>query len=143
MHSDGRVTGFVDGARWSHEGDNRYAITWPKFVDTVKIAPDGKSLTATSNFGFVLPAQRASGEARGLVGTWQWGSVGAVVASDDGTVTLGPLRGRWTALSGDSYRIAWPHFPVDQLVLSADGQTVSGQNQFGVKAAGTRIACSN
>lgn len=143
MYPDGRVTGFLDGARWNHEGGDRYTITWPRFVDTVELSPDSKSLTATSNFGFTIPAQRVSGETQGFAGTWQWNNAAAVVVSGEGDVTLGPLHGRWTALGGQTYRIAWTHFPVDQLVLSADGQTLSGQNQFGLKAAGTRISCSN
>jgi len=144
---DGQVTGFLNGGRWSHGNSNQYLVTWPKFVDTVKLSQDGRSLTGSDIYGGApISAQRLSGGPQGFPGLWQWNNGLAVIAvtvSEDGSVTAGPLNGKWTALGGQTFRVSWTHFPIDQVEMSADRRTLSGQNQWGFKVAATRVPCPN
>jgi hypothetical protein len=144
MEQDGRVTGTPFDAHWREAGGNRYTLHWPAIQDSVMLAAGGRSLSGTNNFGIPVSAQRISSGPRGpqsLAGVWQW-NAGAVTAGDDGSIAAGPFHGRWAATAG-GFTVTWNDPPVDQLTLSADGQQVSGQNQFGVKVSGTRAPCSN
>jgi hypothetical protein len=146
MTANGRITRFWGEATWRSEGGNRYSFTWPQVSDTIQIAPGGGSLTGTNNYGPAISARRIAAGGTGpssFVGTWLWSNNATVVASPNGSVATGPATGRWISLGGASYKIDWNLNPVDQLVLSPDGRTISGQNNFGASLSGTRTACPN
>jgi hypothetical protein len=143
MEANGAVTGGLEGAHWTALGGNRYSITWPKFVDTFRIAPDGRSLKGDNNYvAGSVAAQRGPGQ-RGFPGVWQWNNGAVVTVSQGGGITTGPVSGRWTDQGGGSYKIEWNLGPVDEVVLATDGQSFSGQNQFAVKVGASRAACAN
>jgi hypothetical protein len=145
MDLDGRVTGFVQPGKWHHEGGNRYSISWAAVADTVQLSPNGQSLTGTNNFGPPISASRASVSAgtNSFVGSWRWSNGGTAVISEGGAAQAGALTGRWAPQGGTSYRIDWNFVLQDQLNLSTDEQTLSGNNNFGVPIAGARKACPN
>lgn len=143
VEADGRITGSPMPGSWRAEGGNRYSMTWPSIVDTVQVSADGRSLAGTNNYGPAVSAQRVAPGAAGsrsLAGTWQWNNGATVLASDNGAIATGPVQGRWLSQGGGTYRIDWGLIPVDQLDLSPDGRTLSGQNNFGAKVGGTRCA---
>jgi len=143
VEADGRITGFLMPGTWRAEGGSRYSMTWPSIVETVHVSPDGRSLAGTNNYGPAVSAQRIAPGGAGsmsLAGTWQWNNGATVLASDNGAIATGPVQGRWLSQGGGTYRIDWGLIPVDQLDLSPDGRTLSGQNNFGAKVGGTRCA---
>jgi TIR domain len=143
MDSAGRVMAPIAGAHWSSEGGNRYAISWPDFVDTITLSADGQSLAGSDNYGPVISAQRISGAQQGFAGVWLWSDGLTVTVSEDGSIADGISRGKWHSVGGEAYRIEWANFPVDQLAMSSDAQTLSGRNQFGNTVGGRRVPCSN
>jgi hypothetical protein len=136
----------LEGARWSAEGGNQYAVTWPQFADTITIAADGRSLSGSNNYFASTPiisGQRISGGLGGFAGSWRWSTGFVVVADPAGGVVSGPFQGSWSSLGGAKYRIDWTHFPVDKIVVSAGGQSLTGQIQYGATVAGTRTPGTN
>ncbi len=146
MESDGRISGTPFSARWRADGGNRYSLHWPMIVESVVLGPDGRSATGSNNFGLPSSGQRVSFGSRGtqdLAGVWQWNG-GLATFGDDGSIVLGPLKGRWSGSGGSAFTVSWPNDPpVDQLTMSADGGRLAGQNQFGVKVSGNRVACES
>jgi hypothetical protein len=139
--ADGRVTGFLDGARWVRSG-GQYVITWPRSVDTLTLSADGLTLAGTNNYGGPdVLGRRGSGDPRSLTGSWQWSNGQPTTFRDDGGVSNGPVPGRWTKVAS-TIRIVWEFAFVDQLTLAPDGGSIAGKNQFGVSVSGVRVPCA-
>lgn len=142
MEPNGQILGFLTPAAWRSEGGNQYTATWPSVVDTVQVSADGRSASGNNNYGPAISAQRVSGSGTNFSGSWLWNNGLTVVATDGGLATVGTVQGRWSSVGNATYRIQWNVVPVDQLTLSADGNSLSGHNNFGVSVAGTRKACN-
>jgi hypothetical protein len=57
----------------------------------------------------------------------------------DGTATAGPFNGNWQRVNARTFTLTWPE-PVDTLALSADGDRLSGSNQYGVPVVASRVS---
>lgn len=144
MHPDGRITGPLEDSRWAQAGGNRYILTGPPSTDTVALAADGKSFSGTNNYaGPNVSAQRTSGDAKGLVGTWQAPNGQVTIVKENGTMQNGSVPGTWTRVDASTYRMVWDFRFVDQVSMTDDGRTLSGTNQFGLVVGGVRVPCSN
>ncbi len=145
MEPDGRISGTPFNAHWRAEGGNRYSLHWPMIIESIVLAPDGRSAGGTNNFGWPMNGHRVSFTSRGtqsLAGVWQWNG-GLATFSDNRSIVLGPFHGIWTENGGSTFSVTWPNDPpVDELTLSA-GVRLAGQNQFGIKISGNKIACAN
>jgi hypothetical protein len=140
---DGNVTGFLDGGRWASSGDHQYVITWPRSADVMTLSADGRSLSGRNNYaGPGVAGIRATGDAASLAGQWQWTNGQPTVFHQDGSVTNGPVAGRWTRVSENTIRIVWEYAFVDRLTLAPDGRSISGTNQLGMAVSGTRVPCA-
>jgi hypothetical protein len=123
----------VDAAR------RAYTFTWPAAIDTVTIKPNQRSLSGSNQYGFPIAATRNAG-AVGLVGTWTMSNHVPMVVSANGAFSAGNFSGTWQTVDASRgiYTLTWPA-PVDSVTLSADDQTISGANQYGVATSGTRV----
>jgi len=140
---DGTVTGFLDGGRWASSGEHQYVITWPRSVDTMTLSADGRSLSGRNNYGGPgVAGIRAAGDSNSIAGQWQWTNGQPTVFHEDGSVTNGPVAGRWTRVSDNTIRIVWEYAFVDWLTVAPDGQSISGKNQLGMVVGGTRVPCA-
>jgi hypothetical protein len=81
-----------------------------------------------------------------LVGNWTWAYAppgqepqvhNTVIFNSDGTFTSNQGSGKWVR-SANQVTMYWPA-STDDLTLSADGNTLTGQNKDGWKVRGTRI----
>lgn len=142
IRSDGTMTAASFTARWRLVDSTQhvYTLTWPEAVDNMVVARDERSLSGGNQYGFSVTAYRVS-YGSGLVGAWRWPNGGIIVVRPDGTFTVGNIIGHWrtTNAAARSYAMTWPN-PVDTVTLSADGQRVSGANQYGIPISGTRSA---
>jgi len=78
-------------------------------------------------------------QVNGLLGCWNWSNGGYIVIDADGTARNGPFTGTWEAVdvTRGHYTIIWPSF-VDTLTLSAEGNVLSGNNNYGLPITATR-----
>lgn len=142
--ADGKVTGFLEGGRWVDNGNRRYAITWPHSVDTMTLSADGRTFTGINNYvgdRIAVTGRRESGDARSPAGTWQSSNGAPTTFRDDGSVVSGFMPGRWTRNPDGTIRVVWDFAFVDQVTLSPDGRSLSGNNQVNAVTA-TRAACA-
>jgi hypothetical protein len=67
-----------------------------------------------------------------------------LVVSANGAFSAGTFSGTWQTVDASRgiYTLTWPA-PVDSVTLSADDQTISGANQYGVATSGTRVEPCN
>ena len=74
-----------------------------------------------------------------LPGCWNWSNGVYIVIDADGTAHLGPIGASWKAdhKTKGHYTITWPSF-VDTLTLSAEGDALSGTNNYGLPVTATR-----
>lgn len=95
-------------------------------------APGARSSTGTAS-----SQTTSNGAAKTLEGCWRYpnGIVLQMVA--DGSVQGAPVAGRWKSVESDRYLITWPTF-TDRVLLSVDGQKVTGVNNYGLPVAATR-----
>jgi tRNA A-37 threonylcarbamoyl transferase component Bud32 len=141
--ADGKVTGFLEGGRWASSGEHQYVITWPRSVDVMTLSSDGRSMSGRNNYaGPGVAGIRAAGDSASVAGQWQWTNGQPTVFHEDGSVTNGPVAGRWTRVSDNTIRIVWEYAFVDRLTLAPDGRSISGKNQLGVAVGGTRVPCA-
>ncbi len=138
INPDGRLVAGPFTARWQRANGRSYRFTWPEAVDAVTMSGDGNSLTGGNQYGFPLSAARAA-PGVGLIGAWRWPNGAIVVMRPDGTFSVGPFTGRWSATSQNTFNLTWPK-PVDSVSLSSDAQRISGQNQYGIAVSGTRTS---
>ena len=115
-----------------------YTFTWPEAIDTVTISPGQRSLSGMNQYDYPISATRTTG-ATGLVGSWNLSNHVPMLVSPSGTFSAATFTGTWQTVDASRgiYTLAWPD-PVDSVTLSADGQTISGANQYGVATSGTR-----
>jgi len=84
------------------------------------------------------PATRAVADAD-VVGCWNWFLGGVLEFLDDGSVQAGPFTGQWRQQGPSTYVIRWPQ-PVDRITISADGNALSGVNQYGFPMTAARLS---
>jgi hypothetical protein len=116
---------------------------WSRSSDSAGNAPPNGFVNST------LPAVRpatprttpASSAADPMIGCWHWFNNVEVAIRPDGTMNAGPIAAHWRlADSGRRiYHFTWPE-AVDTVVLSADGRTISGGNQYGIPMTATRLS---
>ena len=77
----------------------------------------------------------------GIIGTWSWFTGETVEIRPDGTFSSEKNRGNWELSDQYSrqYTLRWEVGEwIDSLTLSNDGDSLSGQNQYGTTVTGTR-----
>jgi hypothetical protein len=78
-----------------------------------------------------------------IVGCYQWFNNAPVVIHADGTMVGGPFTGHWRPITVSAtlrtYTFTWPP-ATDTVTISPDQQSLSGANQYGFPASGTRMA---
>jgi hypothetical protein len=78
-----------------------------------------------------------------IVGCYQWFNNAPVVIHADGTMVGGPFTGHWRLMTASAtirtYTFTWPP-ATDTVTISPDQQSLSGANQYGFPASGTRMA---
>jgi hypothetical protein len=140
IHPDGTMLGGTFVGRWRvvNAAQRTYTFTWPPATDTVTISADQRSLSGGNQYGFPTSGTRSAGTT-GLAGIWIWANGVPVTVAPNGTFSAATFRGTWRAsdASRGIYTLTWPN-PVDSVTLSADGTSVSGQNQYGVAISGTK-----
>jgi hypothetical protein len=140
IHSNGVVMGGPYTGHWRLVSSARraYTFTWPEAIDTVTISPGQRSLSGMNQYNYPISATRIAG-AVGLVGSWNLSNHVPMLVSPSGTFSAAAFTGTWQTVDASRgiYTLAWPD-PVDSVTLSADGQTISGANQYGVATSGTR-----
>jgi len=145
IQSNGIILGgpFTGHWRLVNAAQRKYTFTWPAAIDTVTIKSDQRSLSGSNQYGFPIAATRAAG-AFGIIGTWTMSNNVPMVVSADGAFSAGTLSGTWQTVDASRgiYTLTWPD-PVDSVTLSADDQTISGANQYGVATSGTRVEPCN
>ncbi len=142
IFEDGRITGFLDGGKWSRIGNDRFLFTGPPSTDTLVLSDDGGTLSGSNNYFGPVSAQRSSGSARSVVGAWKWPNGAMTVLSERGEAQNGALSGKWAREHGNAIRIVWNFFFTDDVTLSPDGQSLSGKNMQGTPGGGRRVPCS-
>ena len=123
---------------WMPAGENRFRIEWPDHTTTIILSSDGQNLRGTDMFGVKTTAARIQGDPNGFIGTWQWDNGGIVNIAPDGQMTLALLYGHWSR-HGQNYQVAWPIH--DEIMVAADGNSLSGHNQFGTFTATRDFDC--
>jgi hypothetical protein len=98
------------------------------------------TMNSASNVTPPIPAPVVTSGVDPIVGCYQWFNNGAVVIRANGTMQGGPFPGRWKLVNAATraYTFTWPQ-AVDTVTISADQKTLSGGNQYGYPASGTRI----
>ena len=145
IQSNGIVLGgpFTGHWRLVNAAQRKYTFTWPAAIDTVTIKSDQRSLSGSNQYGFPIAATRTTG-ALGIIGTWTMSNNVPLVVSANGAFSAGTFSGTWQTVDASRgiYTLTWPA-PVDSVTLSADDQTISGANQYGVATSGTRVEPCN
>ena len=140
IHSNGIIMGGPFTGHWRLISSARraYTFTWPEAIDTVTISPNQRSLSGANQYGYPISATRIAG-AVGLAGSWNLSNNVPMLVSPNGTFSAATFTGTWQTVDASRgiYTLTWPD-PVDSVTLSADGQTISGANQYGVATSGTR-----
>ncbi|HEX4485985.1 MAG TPA: toll/interleukin-1 receptor domain-containing protein [Terriglobales bacterium] len=74
-----------------------------------------------------------------VIGCWTWFNGAPVTINSDGRIVAEPFTGKWQRVGQRSYHLTWPE-AVDAITISADGNSLSGSNQYGFPTSGTRLA---
>ncbi len=145
IHSNGIILGRPFTGHWRRVNAARrsYTFTWPAAIDTITITANQRSLSGSNQYGFPIAATRTAGTF-GIIGTWNMSNNVPLVVSANGAFSAGTFSGTWQTVdpSRGIYTLTWPD-PVDSVTLSADTQTISGANQYGVATSGTRVEPCN
>ena len=145
IHSNGVILGGPFTGHWRrvNAAQRKYAFTWPAAIDTITITANQRSLSGSNQYGFPIAATRTTGTF-GIVGTWNMSNNVPLAISANGAFSAGTFSGTWQTVDASRgiYTLTWPD-PVDSVTLSADDQTISGANQYGVATSGTRIEPCN
>ena len=140
IHSNGIIQGgpFTGHWRLVSAAQRTYTFTWPEAVDTVTISADQRSMSGMNQYGYPIAGTRSAGTV-GLVGTWSLSNNVPLLVSPNGGFSYATFTGTWRTVDASRgiYTLTWPD-PVDSVTLSDDGQTISGENQYGVATSGTR-----
>lgn len=145
IHSNGTILGgpFTGHWRLVNAARRAYTFTWPAAIDTITITANQRSLSGSNQYGFPIAATRTAGTF-GIIGTWNMSNNVPLVVSANGAFSAGTFTGTWQTVDASRgiYTLTWPA-PVDSVMLSADNQTISGANQYGVATSGTRVEPCN
>jgi len=140
IHANGVIIGGPFTGHWRLVSTARraYTFTWPEAIDTITISADQRSLSGMNQYQYPIAATRIAGTI-GLVGSWNVSNNVPLLMLPNGTFTAATFNGTWQTVDASRgiYTLTWPD-PVDSVTLSADGQTISGANQYGVATSGTR-----
>jgi len=140
IHANGVIMGgpFTGHWRLVSAAQRKYTFTWPEAIDTITITPNQRSLSGSNQYGYPIAATRITGTV-GIVGTWNMSNNVPLLVFPNGDFTAATFKGTWQTVDASRgiYTLTWPD-PVDSVKLSADGQTISGANQYGVATSGTR-----
>ncbi len=76
-----------------------------------------------------------------IVGCYQWFNGAPVAIRLGNKVVAGPFTATWKPLNKAqrSYTITWPQPSITNVTIAADQKSLTGANQYGVKAEGTRL----
>jgi len=87
------------------------------------------------------PEQGSGKSFNTLSGCWDWSNGAYILIDADGSAHNGPFVGSWNVddVSNRRYTLTWPSF-VDTLSLSANGDVLSGKNNFNLPIVATRKA---
>jgi hypothetical protein len=145
FNSDGTFTSNQGSGKWVLSGDH-VTIYWPASTDDLTLSADGNTLAGKNKDGWNVRGTRQSTQIdNALVGKWTWAYAppgqelqvhNIVIFNSDGTFTSNQGSGKWI-LSGNHVAMYWPA-STDDLTLSADGNTLAGQNKDGWNVRGTR-----
>ncbi len=114
---------------WTTTGGENYEIQWPDFVATITIGAEGATMSEESLLGN-LTGQRVGGSGESFEGIWQLDNGATAVAAADGSYRIGAFTGTWRKASGARrFEVRWPVH--DKITVSADGNSLTGSNQFG------------
>jgi hypothetical protein len=141
VDANGTVTMAQVTGKWrrADAAKGTYVLTWPEIQDTAVLSADDKTLVETNPW-FTLTATRISG-GTGIVGMWQWPGTLVLAIKPDGTFSAGPIAGRWKAAGLErTYTLTWPG-PIHTGTLAADGQKMTGADQYGNQFAAGKEAC--
>jgi hypothetical protein len=145
IHSNGTILGGPFTGRWRlvNAAQHKYTFTWPEAIDTVTITANQHSLSGSNQYGYPIAATRTA-STFGIVGAWTMSNNVPLLVSANGTFSAGTFSGTWQTVDASRgiYTLTWPD-PVDSVTLSADDQTISGANQYGVATSGTRVEPCN
>jgi len=128
----------IGAGPWKIAGENQFGIEWPDWTAKITLSSDGQNLRSIDMFSVETTAARIQGEPDGFVGMWQWDNGGIVNIAPEGQMTLAFFNGHWST-QGQDYQIAWPIH--DEIMVAADGNSLSGQNQFGTFTATRDFNC--
>jgi hypothetical protein len=156
VNSSSRFSG-----RWSRAKAGTYTVTWSlrppgqqaNYIDTLTVAPDGRSFAGVNNFGNRVSAIRQSGGATvptpttptnaSIVGTWKRTDGEEVYTFDaeggaTGVNSSSRFSGRWSRAEAGKYTVTWSLRPpgqqanyIDTLTVASDGRSFAGVNNFG------------
>ncbi len=86
------------------------------------------------------PGEAPSSGVDPVVGCWRWFNNAPVSINSDGTMTTGPFTAHWRLANAAQriYHFTWPD-AVDSVVMSPDGRTISGGNQYGIPMNAARL----
>jgi hypothetical protein len=140
IRADGTMMGGPFPGHWRRvsASGRAYTFTWPTTLFSVTVSANQSSLSGMNQYQYPISATRSAGAA-GLVGAWNLSNNVPMIVYPGGTLTVGNLKGTWKAVDATrgTYSLTWPG-PVDSVTLSADGQQIHGQNQYGIDISGTR-----
>ena len=126
---NGQAHNGIAPAPWMTTEGQNYEIQWPDLVANITVEADGAAMSEESLFGN-LTGQRVSGSGHNFEGVWQLDNGATAVAAADGSYRIGEYSGTWHATSGSRrFEVRWPVH--DKITVSADGQSLTGSNQFG------------
>jgi TIR domain len=76
-----------------------------------------------------------------ITGCWHWFNNVTVVINPEGTMQAGPFTAQWRIVDPARriYQFTWPE-AVDTLLLSPDGHTLAGGNQYGFSTSAARLS---
>ena len=141
--SDGiaQIKGFWSG-RWQIDSNNpsKYIITWPPFLDTIKLNSEGTNYSGKNAFNFPLSGKRVGQPNHTLLGSWIREDGVELNIKNDGTVTAAQFRGNWKKIDDTSYQIQW-HI-VDEITFTSSDE-IQVKNQFGSVTASRDKTCSS
>jgi hypothetical protein len=114
------------------QGETRYApiTTTEPMQPGIRNSPPGGASSMIQPSGGVDP----------VVGCWHWFNNVQVAINSDGTMTAGPFTAHWRLANAAQhvYHFTWPE-AVDSVVLSPDGRTIAGGNQYGTLMNAARL----
>lgn len=134
------ITALVFWSGRESGGENRNES---RYETRYESRPDNRSDPGIgSRSGSGSGSRAASGFASDpLPGCWTWFNNAPMLIRSNGTMTAGPFTARWRLVDPTRhvYTFTWPE-AVDTTILSPDGRTLAGGNQYGFQMSATRLS---